>query len=266
MEINIVWLYPDILNLHGDRGNVMALLKIGEAMGLPINLIKAGNADEVPDLESVDLIVMGAGQLRDIDYVKNDMLKYEARLRAYVEQDGYILITGSTGCIFGSKYYLEDGKEADGLCIFDMEARALNRTKMPMLTKEVYGDDIYWKTEDGMEIIGCQIQRMDFKLRGDTQPLGRLVYGYGNNCKDDKEGARYKNVLFTNTVGPLLSCNPWLGIKILKAIAEKKEMEIAERDERKPDYFEMAKHSFLLKKAFIKGKKKLPGIINNIDY
>lgn len=266
MEINIVWLYPDILNLHGDRGNVMALLKIGEAMELPVNLIKVNNADELPDLEAVDLIVMGAGQLRDIDYVKNDMLKYEEKLRAYVEQDGYILITGSTGCIFGSKYYLEDGKEAAGLGIFDMEARALNRTKMPMLTKEVYGDDIYWKTEDGMEIIGCQIQRMDFKLGGSTTPLGRLVYGYGNNCRDDKEGARYKNVLFTNTVGPLLSGNPWFGIKILKEAAARKGLETAEPDEQKLDYLKMAKNSFALKKAFIKDKKKLPGIINNIAY
>lgn len=266
MEINVIWLYPDILNLHGDRGNIMSLLKIGDAMKMPINLIKVNHADELPDLGNVDLIVMGAGQLRDIAYVKNDMMKYETELRTYVEQDGYILVTGSTGCIFADKYYLEGGKENTGFGIFDMKARVLNRTGMPMLTKEVYGDDIYWKTEDGMEIIGCQIQRMDFELGKNTPALGKLVYGYGNNCKDDREGARYKNVLFTNTVGPLLAGNPWFGIKILRDISVKKGLESVDFDEKDLDYMKMARDSFSVKKAFIKNKKKLPGIINNIDF
>lgn len=261
MKINIVWLYPDILNLHGDRGNAMSIVKIVESMDMEANLIKVNTADELPDLSAVDLIIMGAGQLRDIRYVTDDIRNYEQRLKDYIENDGHILVTGSTGCIFGKRYYLDDGSANDGLRIIDMQARALNRTKMPMLTKEVYGDDIYWKTEDGMETIGCQIQRMDFTLGKAATPLGTLIYGYGNNCKGNAEGARYKNLMFTNTVGPLLASNPWFGVYIIKDILKAKGVSLDDYNDDKLNYMSIARNSFNAKKEFIKNKKKLEGII-----
>lgn len=264
MKINIVWLYPDILNLHGDRGNIMSIARIVEAMGLEADIIKVNNAAELPVLSDVDLIIMGAGQLRDIRYVTDDMRNYESELKQYIENDGHILVTGSTGCIFGKRYYLDDGMANDGLGIIDMQARALNRTKMPMLTKEVYGDDIYWKMDDGMEIIGCQIQRMDFTLGKTAKALGTLLYGYGNNCKSNAEGARYKNLMLTNTVGPMLAGNPWFGAYIIKSIAAKKKIELNDYDENKLSYMKIARDSFNAKKVFIEKKKKLDGIITEI--
>lgn len=261
MKINIVWLYPDILNLHGDRGNVMALVRIAESMKCDTKLIRVNTGSELPPVKDIDLIVMGAGQLRDIRYVTDDMRSYERELKQYIEDGGYAIVTGSTGCIFGKRYYLGDGMANDGLDIIDMQARAVNRTKMPMLTKEVYGDDIYWQTEDGMEIIGCQIQRMDFTLGSKAKPLGKLIYGYGNNCKDGSEGARYKNLMLSNTIGPLFAGNPWFGVSIIKGIAETEGESIDCYDEKNLSFMELARVSFAAKKEFIEKKKKLPGII-----
>lgn len=260
MEINVAWLYPDILNLHGDRGNVMALQKIAEAMGLQLNTQKVDASSSPQAVADADLILMGAGQLRDIKYVTEDMRRYRDTLEAYVQQDGYMLVTGSTGCILGKKYMLDDNRETEGLGLINMAAKALNRTKMPMLTREVYGDDIDWVTQDGMEIAGCQIQRMDFRLGKNTEPWGKLIYGYGNNCTDGTEGARYKNLMFTNTVGPLLSCNPWLGVDILQKIAAGKGTPCTDFDPESIPFMQYAREGMKRRKEFIRTKKKLPNI------
>lgn len=260
MKMNIAWLYPDILNLHGDRGNMMAFSKIATSMGIEIELTKIYSNEDIKDINNFDLIYMGAGQLRDMKHIIDDMMTYKDKLVSYVNEGGYLLATGSTGCVLSKGYITVDKDKVKGLGILDMTAKELNRTKQPFVTREVYGDDILFKTADGMEIIGCQIQRLDFTLRNDVKPLGELIYGYGNNCTDGKEGARYKNVLFTNTVGPLLSCNPWLGIKILSDIAEKKGEKFENLSPDKLDYMQYAKKSIELKKNFIRDKSKQRGI------
>jgi CobQ-like glutamine amidotransferase family enzyme len=258
-ELRMVWLYPDIMNLHGDRGNMMALSHIAAAMHLPLQIIRANRAEEIPDLEQVDCIYIGAGQMRNMKPVTDDLRSKAAALQAYAEQNGHMLVIGSSGCILSKSFVQYDGSQTAGLGILDMTAKELNRTKMPYVTNEVYGDDILFKTIDGMEIVGCQIQRLDFTLH-DVPPFGTVLYGYGNNTTDGTEGARYKNVIFTNTVGPLFCCNPWFGVELLSDIAAKKGYPVTDFEESRIAYLAYAKESLQLKKKFIKEKFKLPGI------
>ncbi len=259
MTFNIAWVYPDILNLHGDRGNIMAIEKIASAMGIETNINKIGYGDTI-DFDNTDLLFMGAGQLRDVEHVVKAMSSFADDLKTYVEKGGYVLAIGSTGCMLGKSLSLENGETVAGLGILDITAKELNRTKMPYVTKEVYGDDIWWKYKN-MDIIGCQIQRVDYTL-GDVEPLGEVVYGYGNNL-GGSEGARYKNVLLTNTVGPLFSANPWFGAEVIRNIMDSKGEEVSP-DLEKLEFLSYAKEAIELKKKFIKEKFKLPGIIHKI--
>ncbi len=255
MNINIAWVYPDILNLHGDRGNMMAIAKLAEAMGLEANITKINYGESI-DFENTDIIFMGAGELRDIEHV---VKKIDAEgLKSYVEAGGYVLAIGSTGCVLGKTLTVEGDKVINGLGILDITAKELCRTKMPYVTKEVYGDDIWWTYKD-MEIIGNQIHRVDYTL-GKVEPLGEVLYGYGNDL-GGKEGARYKNVILTNTVGPLLTANPWFGADLICEIMKAKGEEI-ECSLEKLEFLEYAKESAELRKKFIKEKFKLPGIIH----
>lgn len=255
MNVNIAWVYPDILNLHGDRGNMMAIEKIAEAMGIEANITKINYGENI-DFENTDLIFMGAGELRDIEHVV-EKLDTEG-LKSYVEAGGYVLAIGSTGCVLGKTLTIEGGKVINGLGILDITAKELCRTKMPYVTKEVYGDDIWWTYKD-MEIIGNQIHRVDYTL-GNAEPLGEVLYGYGNDL-GGKEGARYKNVILTNTVGPLLTANPWFGADLICEIMKAKGEELS-ADLEKLEFLEYAKESIELRKKFIKDKFKLPGIIH----
>ena len=258
--MKLLWLYPDVLNLHGDRGNIMALMSIARAMGLPMELVKS---DTLPDMEDIDLVVLGAGQLRDMKTLADELRPQGDKLRSYAERGGRILATGSGGCLLGRRFTLEGEAPVEGLGLIDMTAQELCRTTQPMLTREVYGDDIFWRTEDGTEIIGCQIQRLDFTLGPDAAPLGAVLYGYGNDL-GGTEGARYKNVLFTNTVGPLLACAPWFGVGLLTGIAEEKGIDLSSFREEDVPFMDCARASFEKKRAFIQNKKKLPGIVNRL--
>lgn len=257
MVLNIAWVYPDILNLHGDRGNMMAIEKIALAMGIDANIKKINYGDTI-DFDNSDLVFMGAGQIRDVEHVLNNMKAYENEFKAYVEKGGYVLAIGSTGCVLGKSLTIDKGDTIEGLGILDITAKELNRTKMPYVTKEVYGDDIWWKYKD-MEIIGCQIHRVDYTL-GNVEPLGEVVYGYGNDL-GGYEGARAKNVILTNTVGPLLSANPWFGADIICEIMKAKGEQVS-ADLTKLEFIDYAKEAVELKKKFIKDKFKLPGIIH----
>lgn len=259
MEINIVWLYPDILNLHGDRGNMMALYKIANSMEVTPNITKVHSYEDIPDFNEIDLVYMGSGQIRDMKHVIDDMSKYVDELSSYIDNGGRMLVTGSTGCVLGKGFTLEDKTKIKALGLLDMTARELCRTKTPFVTREVYGDDILFKTADGMEIIGCQIQRLDFKIKTGL-PLGELIYGYGNNGIDKTEGAIYKNLLFTNTVGPLLPGNPWLGVKLLSDILKEKGESLDEYDSKSLDYMDYAEEAVKLRKKFIREKSKQRGI------
>lgn len=261
--MKLLWLYPDILNLHGDRGNVLALLSIARAMGLEAELVKADSAGALPAPEEVDLIVLGAGQLRDMKPIAEDLRPRAEALRTYAERGGHILATGSTGCLLGKSFALDGETTVEGLGLLDLTAKELCRTAQPMLTKEVYGDDLYWRAEDGTEVIGCQIQRMDFTLGESAAPLGTVLYGYGNDLSG-AEGARYKNVRFTNTVGPLLACAPWLGVTLLREIAEAQGIDVSAFREEDVPFMAWARASFAKKRAFLRSKKKLPGIVDRL--
>lgn len=263
MDINVLWLYPDKMNLHGDRGNMMAISKIASAMGITLNIIRANSAKDAGDLSCTDLIYIGSGQMEHMKKLTDDLKLILPEIKKYVENGGYFLIIGSSGCMLSKNFTRYDGSVESGLGILDMTAKELNREKMPYVTSEVYGDDILFKTTDEMEIVGCQIQCMDFTLHS-VECFGKVLYGYGNNTTDGTEGARYKNVIFTNTVGPLFSLNPWLGIRILSDIAAKKGVDMNGFNENNVIYMDFARKSMELKKQFIKDKRKLPGICVNI--
>lgn len=253
-------MYPDILNLHGDRGNVMALCKIAESLSIGLNVVKINNHTELPDLKGVDMMFFGAGQTKDLTNIIDDMKNYKSELELYVKAGGHILVTGSTGCVFSRGYTLTDGTKIKGLGLLNMTAKELNRTKTPFVTREVYGDDILWKTKGGMEIVGCQIQRFDFTLKNKEDCFGKLIYGYGNNCVDGVEGAIYNNLYFTNTVGPVLSSNPWLAVKFINEILEKYGKRLKDYKEEKIPFMDYAKGALELKKKYTRDKMKQRGI------
>lgn len=207
-ELNVTWCFPDLLNLHGDRGNIMALEKVGKMLGIDVKVNKVINLEDEIDFEKSDILFFNPGELKLIKPIVEALDSQKSKLSKYIEDNKVVVAIGTSGAIFGKEVRRLD-ETFSGLGYLDMYC-----TEREM----VYGDDIIYKLsqDENVEINGSQIQIIDTTLNSDIA-FGKIIYGHGNNGSEDKsEGARYNNLIFTNCLGPVLVKNPWLAEQIIK--------------------------------------------------
>lgn len=208
-ELNVLWLYPDVLNLHGDRGNLPALIHVGGLLGLKINVSRADDINTPPALDEIDLLFLPAGELKCLPRVIEALSAVREELDAFLARGGLLYASGSSGAVLAEELVRLDGARSAGLDLLPMRCRE---------REAVYGDDLWFRLPDGLELIGCQIQVMDTELIDSTARLGQVIYGHGNHA-DGSEGARRGNVLFSNCLGPLLVKNPRFAARLLREAA-----------------------------------------------
>ncbi len=236
-KITVGWLYPNLLNLHGERGSVQALTEIGKAMDICVEIRRIEDFDDPIPFEELDMLILLPGEISTFPYLI-PALKTE-KLRAYLEDGGYLLALGTTGLMFGNSILREDGTIIKGLGYLDMSAKE---------RQYVWGDDLYFSmNEMNLELVGSQIQMADVNAKN---PLGTTIYGMGNN-NSGTEGARWKNLIYTNCLGPLLVKNPWFAEHILNSILQQKGLAV-----RPACSFPIAEASYQSTVAFINKKPK----------
>ncbi|MDO4745927.1 MAG: hypothetical protein Q4B18_05180 [Bacillota bacterium] len=209
--IHIAWLYPDILNIHGGRGDIMALNRIGAMMGLDIEIRRCESLKEEVPFEWADIIYMTSGEIKCMPEIVKALDSQRAGLDEFIAKGGSLWAVGSSGAVLGDKLELANGNEIPGLGLLGMAWKE---------RASVWGDDLWFATDFGFEVMGNQIQVADVVLAEDQEPFGKVIYGRGN-CGDGSEGAKTGNVLFTNCLGPMLVKNPRLTATLLKTAADK---------------------------------------------
>ncbi|MBQ6389250.1 MAG: cobalamin biosynthesis protein CobQ [Mogibacterium sp.] len=252
--INIAWMYPDTLFLHGERGNIMALVRYAMELGLTPHVRRIDLGTEDFDPMEYDIIFYGPGEISSFRAVMEDIAGYARPIAEYIASGKVLIATGTTMSLFGEKITrfspdAEDGRGEviDGLCMIPAES---------FEREYVYGNDLDIRAEYNgysMELIGNQIQMTDihFSESEGYQRFGSVIYGRGNNGTDGIEGVVHNNSLFTNMLGPMLICNPWLTVRILRTAAEIKGIEVEAQD---PEY-KLEIKSLGLKKKFIEEKQ-----------
>ena len=212
-KITVGWMYPNLLNLHGERGSVQALVAIGKQLGIEVEVKRIEDFDDPIPFAELDLLIFLPGEIAMFQHLITTLR--ESALNDYLHKGGYLLALGTTGLMFGKTITREDGSIINGLDYLDMDAKE---------RKYVWGDDLHFRLNDiDMELAGSQIQMADVTT---TDPLGTTIYGMGNN-NTGTEGARWKNLIYTNCMGPLLVKNPWFGEYILKDILKTKGVDIS---------------------------------------
>jgi len=219
-ELNILWMYPDILNLHGDRGNIMAFEKIGKMLDIKVNINKVESYNNEIDFENNDIMFFNVGEIKVMPTIIETLKKYSDELQKFIDDNKTIVLIGASGCIMAKKTIRKDS-EFEGLGLLDMDL---------VERKNIYGDDILFKlNENNMEIVGCQIKMLDTILHSDIS-LATLEYGSGNNGYNEKtEGAKYKNIIYTNALGPVFIKNPWYTELIIKNALKNKGINIEKK-------------------------------------
>jgi CobQ-like glutamine amidotransferase family enzyme len=218
--MNILYLYPDLLNLHGDKANMLAIENIAKKMKLKINIDRIDSFEEKIEYKKYDLMFISPGELMLIKPIVQRLKKDKKQIKEYLKANKYIICIGTSGAIFANEITRHE-ETYKGLNIGDFDV--IERHK-------ILGDDLIFKYDKQL-IVGSQIQMIDFVLHKDNY-LGKIEYGHGNNGTG-YEGIKYNNLIITNTLGPLLIKNPWLTEKILKDIANKKQIKL---NYKKMDY------------------------------
>lgn len=233
------WMYPNLLNLHGERGSVQALVRAGENLGVEVEVRRIEDfGDEIP-FDQLDLMLFLPGEIKTLTRLKPVLEDRKSELEAYLERGGYLVAIGTTGLLFGRQLTRENGDVFDGLGFLDMTA---------VERRYVWGDDLHFRRQDTkQEIIGSQIQMADVEAK---TPLGQVLYGHGNN-NTGAEGARYKNLIYTNCLGPVFVKNPWWAEDILKDVILQKHLGLYQK---RPNT--LAERSFDASVRFIQTKPK----------
>jgi len=209
--LNILWLWPDILNLHGDRANVLALMHVSRLYGINAGVTRVTRLTDSFDPGSADIILLGSGELAVMPEITGALSKRYPELKAYAESGGVLFAAGTTGAALGVHTGRLDGSHLYGIGLLNMECSE---------RKTIIGDDIIFNAgsldiNKDLPVCGIQIQMIDLHLDAGQAPLGNIVYGYGNSG-NGTEGAVSGGIVFTNASGPVLVKNPWLTLALIK--------------------------------------------------
>ncbi len=198
MEINICHLYPDLLNVYGDVGNILVLKDRLLKRGIGVNVINVSQGDEFR-AEDYDIVLLGGGQDNEQTIVAKDLLLKRDELKKYIEW-GKVLIAICGGYQLLGKYYIgQNGEIIDGLSLIDIETKS-GETRFigDVISKTKITDDyiIGFENHSGRTILGEGVE-----------PMAEVVVGYGNNGEDKTCGCIYKNTYGTYFHGSFLVKN-----------------------------------------------------------
>jgi CobQ-like glutamine amidotransferase family enzyme len=202
--LRVCALYPDLMNIYADRGNLLMLQRRCEWRGLGFELAGAGIGD-VLDPGVFDLYYMGGGQDRDQERCAADLYEHKrASLTAAAKRGAVVLGVCGGYQLLGHAYQLGD-LELPGVGLLDIST---TRVEGPRLIGNV-AIKVELPGADGHVLAGFENHGGRTHLGAGAQPLGRVLHGHGNNGEDGREGSRDGNVIGTYLHGPLLPKNAW---------------------------------------------------------
>ena len=218
--LKICHLYPDVLNLYGDRGNVLCIKKRLEWRGIGCEITELPLGEQRP-LSDFDLFFIGGGQDFEQQLLMEDLARGKAAdIRAAVEDGKTFLCICGGYQLMGHYYQPVQGARCDFIGAVDMHTVGAEERMI---------GNFAFETEFGA-VVGFENHGGRTRLGEGVLPLGRVLEGFGNNGEDGTEGLRYKNVFGSYSHGPLLPKNPALCDGILRSSLVRKygEFELSE--------------------------------------
>ncbi len=233
--LRVCSLYPELMNIYADRGNIAILRARCEWRGLGFELAASSLRDTL-DPDAHHLLYMGGGQDRDQIAVAHDMAETKRSALHEAAGRGAVVLAVCGGYqLLGHSYEL-GGEELPGVGLVDLRTV---REPGPRLIGNVA---IEADLGDGPRLIaGFENHGGRTYLGPGAQPLGKVVSGHGNNDRDGFEGVRRDNVIGTYLHGPLLPKNAWLADRLI-ALALERRYGTRPELEPLPDELEAAAH------------------------
>jgi len=241
MKFTVGWLYPDLMNIYGDRGNILTLLRRAEWHGLEASVVELGRGTAT-QMDEVDVFFFGGGQDREQALIYDDLREFkQASLQQAVASGAQVLAVCGGYQLLGHYYQTGDGERYDGIGLIDVRTEAGK--------KRFIGDVVVLSAIDGLTpstLVGFENHSGRTFLGPNARPLGKVLKGHGNNGSDHQEGCVQGGVIGTYMHGSLLPKNPHLADHLIAgALRRRGGGALSHLD----DSAELAAHGWVLQRA-----------------
>jgi CobQ-like glutamine amidotransferase family enzyme len=209
LVIRLGHLYPDQLNMYGDRGNIIVLRERAAWRGITVRVTPL-EIGEPLDAADFDLLFIGGGQDKEQDEVARDLreVKGVGFLRA-VESDMPVLAVCGGYQLLAKYYHPAEGPDLEGIGVFD--AWTIHKGKK--VARCIGNVALAWGEST---LVGFENHGGRTYLGSGATSLGRVLAGHGNNSEDGREGCVYRNTYGTYLHGSLLPKNPHFADHMLR--------------------------------------------------
>ena len=237
MKLEIAFLYHDLMNIYGDRGNIITMTQRAKWRGIDVNVSSLTVGDKI-DPEKYDFYFFGGGQDKEQYTVADDLQGDAGRALKEAAANGAVFLSVCGGYqLLGHYYHPDKGADIPGIGILDVYTVAGNKRCIGnVIVESEFGTLVAFENHSGKTYLGPK-----------ARPLGKSVVGYGNNAKDGQEGAIQGNIFGCYLHGSLLPKNPHFADHLLKLSLKRRygNMDLAPLD----DSIEMAAHRAAIKRA-----------------
>lgn len=208
-------LYPDQLNMYGDRGNIIVLRQRAAWRGITLKVTQL-ELGEPLDPDAFDMLFIGGGQDKEQDEVARDLREVKSvGFKRAVEEDMPVLAVCGGYQLLAKYYHPAEGPDLEGIGIFD--AWTIHKgKKVPRCIGNVA---LAWGEST---LVGFENHGGRTYLGSGAQPLGRVLAGHGNNSEDGQEGCVYRNTYGTYLHGSLLPKNPHFADHMLRLALDRR--------------------------------------------
>ena len=201
-QLTIAHLYPEQMNIYGDRGNIITLRQRCAWHGIATTLLPVGPGTAV-DWSTVDLAFFGGGQDSGQSLIAADFVERQSAALRHAAEDGMVLLAICGGYQLLGHYFLTHaGEKLPGIGLLDVHTVGGTERLIGNIVIEAS-----WGAGQ-QRLVGFENHSGGTYLGGGVQPLGRVLAGHGNNGKDGTEGAVWRNVIGCYMHGSLLPKNP----------------------------------------------------------
>lgn len=202
-EIKIAHLYGNLMNTYGDNGNLLIFQYLAKELGYQTTT-ELVSIDDTFDPTAYDFVLFGGGQDYEQKLVAKDLATKKSALAQYIENDGVLLGVCGGFQLLGKYYINASGERLEGLGILDHYT--LNQENSRFI-----GDIELHNERFNQTYYGYENHNGRTFLGENTDPLGIVANGFGNNGEDKTEGVMYKNTFGTYLHGPALVRNDHFG-------------------------------------------------------
>lgn len=219
MNLKILWMYHDLMDLYGDKGNAEVLRRRAEKRGIEVQLDTCTIGEE-KNIDEYDLFFLGGGADKEQNLIFADLLQRKQSIQTAMDhKTAFLLICGGYQ-LFGQYYKDQDGNVIEGLKFFDYYTVAGNRDE------RCIGNIAVETTMDGKTFKAVGFENHGGQTKNVSTPFAKVLSGHGNEMHSGYEGFMNEQVLATYMHGPLLPKNPDIADAILKRALKKRYGEV----------------------------------------